>query len=212
MTISFPAKFPQKDKRHDRRRSSDRGPRCNERIRVPEVSVIGYNGEQLGVMDTRKAVTLAKSQGLDLVEVAANLTPPVCKILDYGKYKYDEEKKSKRHQKPNITKFKEVKFRPNVDLGDYSTKIRHGAEFLVKGMRLKLSLMFRGREMAHQEIGFDVMQRAINDLQEFGILETPPKLAGRTIMAGMSPRNNRAQKRKPESEDAEDMPMDDFEI
>jgi translation initiation factor IF-3 len=197
MTNFFTTKVLRKDKRFDRRRM-DRGPRCNERIRVPEVSVIDPNGEQLGVMETRSAVALAKSYGLDLIEVAANLMPPVCKILDYGKYKYEEEKKSKRHQKTSSSKFKEVKFRPNVDIGDYDTKIRHGTEFLEKGMKLKLSLMFRGREMAHQEIGFEVMQRAINDLQSVGVLESAPKIAGRIISATMAPRGNKPKKKSEE--------------
>ncbi|MDR2677192.1 MAG: translation initiation factor IF-3 [Puniceicoccales bacterium] len=166
----------------------DRGPRCDERIRVPEVRVIGPAGEQLGVMDTREALALAKSHGLNLVEVAAMSMPPVCKIVDYGKHRYLEAKKTKGHVKPNAAKYKELKFRPNVDVGDYSTKIRQGVEFLQKGMKLKLTLMFRGREMAHQEIGHEVVLRAIDDLQQFGVLETPPKLSGRIITATLSPR------------------------
>ncbi|MDR0727625.1 MAG: translation initiation factor IF-3 [Puniceicoccales bacterium] len=171
----------------------DRGPRCDERIRVPEVRVIGPEGEQLGVMDTREALALAKSHGLNLVEVAAMSSPPVCKIVDYGKYKYSEGKKTKGHAKPNAAKYKELKFRPNVDVGDYTTKIRRGIEFLQKGMKLKLTLMFRGREMAHQEIGHEVVQRAINDLQQFGALETPPKLSGRIFIATLSPRPAKPQ-------------------
>jgi translation initiation factor IF-3 len=99
-----------------------------------------------------------------------------------------EAKKTKGHVKPNAAKYKEVKFRPNVDVGDYATKIRQGIEFLQKGMKLKVTLMFRGREMAHQEIGQQVVQRAIEDLQQFGVVETPPKLSGRMIMATLSPR------------------------
>jgi translation initiation factor IF-3 len=157
-------------------------------MRVQEVRVIGPAGEQLGVMDTRDALALAKSHGLNLVEVAAMSSPPVCKIVDYGKYRYLEAKKTKGHVKSNAVKYKELKFRPNVDVGDYSTKIRQGIDFLQKGMKLKLTLMFRGREMAHQEIGHEVVQRAIGDLQQFGVLETPPKLSGRMIMATLSPR------------------------
>jgi translation initiation factor IF-3 len=166
----------------------DRGPRCDDRIRVPEVRVIGPAGEQLGVMDTREALAFAKSHGLNLVEVAAMSSPPVCKIVDYGKYRYLEAKKTKGHVKPNAAKYKELKFRPNVDIGDYTTKIRQGIEFLQKGMKLKLTLMFRGREMAHQEVGHEVVQRAINDLQQLGALEMPPKLSGRIIIATLSPR------------------------
>ncbi|MDR2341016.1 MAG: translation initiation factor IF-3 [Puniceicoccales bacterium] len=170
----------------------DRGPRCDDRIRVPEVRVIGPLGEQLGVMDTRDALALAKSYGLNLVEVAAASSPPVCKIVDYGKYRYLEAKKTKGHVKPNAAKYKELKFRPNVDIGDYSTKVRQGIDFLQKGMKLKLTLMFRAREMAHQEIGHEVVQRAITDLQQFGILETPPRLSGRIIVATLSPRTTKS--------------------
>ncbi|MDR1456572.1 MAG: translation initiation factor IF-3 [Puniceicoccales bacterium] len=179
-------------RRFDRGRVN-RGPRCDDRIRVPEVRVIGPAGEQLGVMDTREAIALAKFNGLNLVEVAAMSSPPVCKIVDYGKHKYSEAKKTKGHVKPNAAKYKEVKFRPNVDVGDYMTKIRQGIEFLQKGMKLKLVLTFRGREMAHQEVGHEVVQRAINDLQQFGTLETSPKLSGRMIMATLSPRTARPQ-------------------
>jgi translation initiation factor IF-3 len=143
-------------------------------------------------MGTREALALAKSYGLDLIEVAAMSMPPVCRILDYGKYKYTEEKKSKGYVKTNSSKYKELKFRPNVDIGDYSPKVRHGIEFLQQGMKLKLSLLFRGREMAHQDVGFEVVRRAINDLQEFGVLESPPKLAGRMITATMAHRMAKA--------------------
>jgi translation initiation factor IF-3 len=173
----------------------DRGPRRNERIRVAEVRVIGAEGEQLGVMATRDALSKARSLGLDLIEVSATSVPPVCRILDYGKFKYDEDKKSKGQQKSNASKFKEVKFRPSVDVGDYKTKVRHGQEFLSQGFKLKLTLMFRGREMAHQELGFQVVHQAINDLQESGAVDAPPRLAGRTISAMLSPRGAKGKRR-----------------
>ncbi|MDR3117439.1 MAG: translation initiation factor IF-3 [Puniceicoccales bacterium] len=173
----------------------DRGPRRNERIRVPEVRVIGPEGEQLGILETRVALQRAKELGLDLVEVAATSDPPVCRILDYGKFKYDEGKKSKGQQRSNASRFKEVKFRPSVDVGDYGTKVRHAIAFLSKGFKLKISLLFRGREMAHQDLGFQVVQRAINDLQEFGSLDSPPRLAGRSIGATMSPRTQHGRRR-----------------
>jgi translation initiation factor IF-3 len=139
-------------------------------------------------MATRDALQRAKSLGLDLIEVAAGSIPPVCRILDYGKFKYDEGKKSKGQQRSNASKFKEVKFRPSVDIGDYNTKVRHAQEFLGMGFKLRITLTFRGREMAHQELGFQVVQRAINDLQEFGFMESPPRLAGRNIGATLTPR------------------------
>jgi translation initiation factor IF-3 len=142
----------------------------------------------MGIMDTRIALQRAKELGLDLIEVAANGIPPVCRILDYGKYKYDEGKKSKGQQKSNASKFKEVKFRPSVSVGDYEMKVRHAIDFLEKGFKLKISLMFRGREMAHQDLGFQVVQRAIGDLQSYGSIDSSPKLAGKSINATMSPR------------------------
>ncbi|MDR0678677.1 MAG: translation initiation factor IF-3 [Puniceicoccales bacterium] len=196
MVNAFPKKPSGKKKDFGRSRF-DRGPRRNERIRVPEVRVIGSDGAQLGVMATRDALAQARALGLDLIEVAATVNPPVCRILDYGKFKYDEEKKSKGQQKSNASKTKEVKFRPSVDVGDYNTKIRHGQEFLSQGFKLKLTLMFRGREMAHQELGFQVVERAIGDLREFGTADSSPRLAGRTISAMISPRIGKAKKRSP---------------
>ncbi|MDR0339987.1 MAG: translation initiation factor IF-3 [Puniceicoccales bacterium] len=199
MVNAFPKKIGGKKKDFGRGRF-DRGPRRNERIRVPEVRVIGPDGAQLGVMATRDALARARALGLDLIEVAATVNPPVCRILDYGKFKYDEEKKSKGQQKSNASKTKEMKFRPSVDVGDYNTKIRRGQEFLSQGFKLKLTLMFRGREMAHQELGFQVVDRAIGDLKEFGTADSTPRLAGRTISAMISPRVGKARKRSP-SED-----------
>jgi translation initiation factor IF-3 len=194
MTNTFPKKTTGGKKFFNRGRF-DRGPRRNDRIRVPEVRVIGPDGEQMGLMTTKDALALAKSLRLDLIEVAATTVPPVCRILDYGKYKYDEDKKSKGQQKSNASKIKEVKFRPSVDVGDYGTKLRHAQEFLGQGFKLKLTLMFRGREMAHQELGFQVVQRAIGDLEGFGAVDSPPKLAGRTINAMLSPRAGKGKRR-----------------
>lgn len=182
------------------RNSHDRGPRRNERIRVPEVRVIDPNGNQLGIMDTREALAYARSLKLDLIEVAASSNPPVCRILDYGRFKYEEGKKTKGQQKSNAVKVKEIKFHPNVDVGDYDTKIRRGKEFLQSGCKVKISLMFRGREMAYQDLGFKVVQRAINDLQEDGSLDSPAKMSGRTITASLSPRTKVVKKKEAPSE------------
>ncbi|MDR0680073.1 MAG: translation initiation factor IF-3, partial [Puniceicoccales bacterium] len=161
--------------------------RKNDRIRATEVRVIDYNGEQLGVMQTSSAVALAKSKGLDLIEISPNTQPPVCKILDFGKYKYDEGKKNKQSTKTQSSKIKEVKLRVAIDQNDYDTKMRHSIEFLEKGFKLKISLMFRGRELAHSEMGFDLVKRFANDLCEHGVLDVEPKLFGKIISATMSP-------------------------
>lgn len=179
----------------------DRGPRRNDRIRVPEVRVIGPDGSQWGILETRDALIRAKALGLDLIEVAPNNNPPVCRILDYGKFKYEEDKKSKGQQKSNASKFKEIKFHPSVDVGDYATKVRQGKDFLEKGFKVKVSLMFRGREMAYQDRGFEVVKRAIGELEEMGSLDSPAKIAGRTIIAMMSPRAGKAKKKADETPD-----------
>lgn len=186
MTNSFPKRPFIRDRKYDRN-YNDRGPRRNERIRVPEIRVIGPDGTQLGIMKTAVALAKAKAVGLDLVEISANSNPPVCRILDYGKYKYEEDKKSKGQQKSNGLKIKEVKFHPNVDVGDFETKVRRCRTFLDSGYKVKLSLLFRGREMAYQDLGFQIMHKAINSLQESGTLDAPAKMAGRMISATVSP-------------------------
>ncbi len=168
------------------RRNYDRGPRKNERIRVPEIRVIAPDGRNLGVMQTRDALQLAKEAGLDLLEISPNARPPVCRILDYGKYKYEQSKKDKdkdHHQQ----KLKEVKFRVRVDQHDYMTKIRHAEEFLDKGSKVKLTLMFRGREMEHTDLGFEVIRRAVVDLDHIAHPDNEPRLAGRNITMTVSP-------------------------
>ena len=162
------------------------GPRKNERIRALQVRVIGPDGSQIGVMSSKEALELAKKAGLDLVEISATARPPVCRILDYGKYKYEQSKKTK-DTKTTVHKQKEVKFRVRIEEHDYITKLRHAEEFLYKGSKVKMTLMFRGREMEHKELGFEVLQRAIKDLEQIGQPDTPPKLVGRSISMLMSP-------------------------
>lgn len=169
--------------------------RKNDRIRAPEVRVIDADGQQAGVMNTKDAIQLAKSQGLDLVEVSSTSRPPVCRVLDFGKYKYELSKKTKS-SKPSSQKLKEVKFRLNTDQHDYMTKIRHAEEFLLKGNKLKLTLTFRGRrEQEYADRGFGTIRRAIADLETMGTLDSEPKLIGRNITLTMSPLP--AIKRKP---------------
>ncbi|WP_309384951.1 translation initiation factor IF-3 [Cerasicoccus frondis] len=171
-----------------RGRNFNRGPRKNERIRVPEIRVIGPDGRQVGVMKTKEALDLAKQAGLDLLEVSPNARPPVCRILDYGKYQYEQskrEKDSKKHQ--SASRLKEVKFRVRIEEHDFMTKLRRAEEFLDHGSKLKITLMFRGREMQHQDLGFEVVNRAIKDLAHIGQSDSPPKLVGRNITTTMSP-------------------------
>ncbi len=156
---------------------------------MPEVRCIDADGSQIGVVSTRDALIRAEQQGLDLVEVSPTARPPVCRIMDYGKYKYDQEKKLKAQKKnAAATKVKELKFHANVDTHDYETKVRHAREFLESGNRVKCSLFFRGREGAHQELGFDVMNRVLDDLKDLANAEQPPRLMGRSIIMLLTPR------------------------
>lgn len=149
----------------------------------------------IGVMPTKKALELAKEVGLDLVEVAPNSRPPVCRILDYGKYSYEQSKKQK-DSKSTSQKLKEVKFRVKIDTHDYLTKIRRAEDFLDKGNKLKLTLMFRGREMEHTDLGFETIKRAIADLDGMATADNDPRLAGRNISVTLSPLAEGRRKRK----------------
>lgn len=160
--------------------------RRNHRIKVPQVRVISPEGKQLGIMDTPKAVNLALEFGLDLVEVAATANPPVCRIMDFGKYVYEEQKKHS-HAKTTASKIKEIEFSARIDTHDFQTKLRHAEEFLSHGNKVKLRLKFRGREMARTEIGFQVIKRAVDDLREMGHPDAEPKLIGRNINVMLTP-------------------------
>jgi translation initiation factor IF-3 len=160
--------------------------RKNDKIRAREVRVIGSDGEMLGVMPPEEAVKIAKAEGLDLVEVAANAHPPVCRILEFGKYKY-ELSKNKKNKEKSAKRIKEAKFRPRIEEHDYVTKLRRSEKFLHQGNKLKITLMFRGREMEHIDIGMDVVKRAIHDLSGVGRPDDEPKLNGRFIMVNLSP-------------------------
>ena len=177
--------------------------RKNDKIRAREVRVIDPEGKQLGVMDRDQALLLAKRYGLDLVEIAATANPPVCRILDFGKYMYELSKKSK--DKPlSTTKMKEIKFRVNTEQHDYMTKMRRGEEFLYKGNKLKVTLMFRGREMEHKEFGIEVLKRAIADLAHVGTADCQPRVAGRIAGLTISPLPQTKRKLKYNSPDVAD--------
>ena len=161
--------------------------RRNHRIKVPQVRVISPEGKQLGILDTPKAVNLALENGLDLVEVAPNATPvPVCRIMDFGKYVYEEQKKHS-HSKSTASKIKEIEFTARIAQNDFRTKLRHAEEFLDHGNKVKLRLKFRGREMAHTELGFEVMKRAVVELAGMGHPDAEPKLIGRNIHVMLMP-------------------------
>lgn len=170
--------------------------RVNHRIRAREVRVInGATNEQMGVMRLPDALRKAEEMGLDLVEVAANADPPVCRIVNFGKYRYELAKQEK-DKKSSAGRLKEVKFRVNIDQHDYMTKIRHAEEFLDKGNKVKVQLQFRGREMAHQDLGMAVVQRVREDLATMGHVDMDPRLIGRTINMTMSPLPASKRKRK----------------
>ncbi len=163
--------------------------RRNEEIDVSEVRVIGSDGEQQGLMPIADAIEVAKLEGLDLVEVAPTAEPPVCRIMDFGKYLFEQNKKAqsaKRKQKH--VHVKEIKFRPGTDEGDYQIKLRKLVEFLEYGDKTKITLRFRGREMAHQELGANLLARVRKDLDEYGVVEQMPQMEGRQMIMVMSPK------------------------
>tara|TARA_B100000242_G_scaffold291599_1_gene265222 strand:+ start:278 stop:925 length:648 start_codon:yes stop_codon:yes gene_type:complete len=160
--------------------------RKNDKIRAREVRVIGPEGDMVGVMPPEEALKIAKSHGLDLVEVAASARPPVCRILEFGKYKY-ELSKNKRNKEKTAKRIKEAKFRPRIEEHDYLTKVRRSEKFLHQGNKLKITLMFRGREMEHIELGMDLVKQAIQDLSGVGKADDQPKLNGRFIIVTLSP-------------------------
>jgi translation initiation factor IF-3 len=180
------------------RSSSPSGPfvRVNGKIRAREVRIIGVDGKQLGVLSLGDALTMARANGVDLVEVAPNATPPVCRLVDFGKYRYEQakrDKESKKHQHAN--KVKEVQLSPKIDPHDLGVKVGHAIDFLCEDMKVKVTLKFRGREMAHTEYGFQVIEKFLNEIAAYGHPDFAAKLAGRSINVMISPlpRNKRAK-------------------
>lgn len=157
-----------------------------------DLLVIGATGEQLGVMKLAPACQKAREAGLDLVLVAENATPPVCRIQDFGKLVYEQKKKLKDQKKNSAAqKTKEIKFRLHIDTNDYAVKIKHAKEFLGEGNKLRVTLMLKGREMAHQDMGFELINRVIEDLKEDSIVDSPAKLFGKNIQISFNPKGNR---------------------
>ena len=165
----------------------DDGVRINHDIKSEEVRVVDEDGEMKGVMSVADAVELAEQAGLDLVEVSPNAKPPVCKILDYGKYKYEQQKKAAEARKKQKTvDVKEVKIRPGIEEHDYQVKMRTARKFLSNGDKVKVTMRFRGREMAHQDIGFDLLKRMIEELSDISKVDLEPKMEGRQIIMVLS--------------------------
>ena len=170
------------------RRTKPKGPKANERIRSPEVQVISSDGKNLGILKTQEAINIARQEGLDLIEISPNASPPVCKIIDIGKYKYDLQKKAnKAKKKQKIVNLKEIKLRPVTETHDYNFKIKNAQKFLSKGDKVKFTVLFKGREMQHTHLGHKLMQRIINDISALGKIEVRPKFEGRQIIMIVQP-------------------------
>ena len=170
------------------RRSKPQGPKANERIKALDVQVIGSEGNNLGVMQIKKAIQMAKDEGLDLIEISPNANPPVCKIMDMGKYKYDLQKKANQaKKKQKIVSLKEIKLRPGTEIHDYNFKIKNAKKFIIKGDKVKFTVKFKGREMQHVELGKDLMKRIIEDTKDIGKVETHPKFEGRQMIMIIQP-------------------------
>ena len=170
------------------RRSKPQGPKANERIKALDVQVIGSEGNNLGVMQLKQAIQMAKDEGLDLIEISPNANPPVCKIMDMGKYKYDLQKKANQAKKKQKTvSLKEIKLRPVTEIHDYNFKIKNAKKFISKGDKVKFTVKFKGREMQHVELGKNLMKRIIDDTKDIGKVETHPKFEGRQMIMIIQP-------------------------
>ncbi|MEI8125058.1 MAG: translation initiation factor IF-3 [Parachlamydiaceae bacterium] len=162
--------------------------KVNREIRAPRVRVISHTGEQVGVITIQEALAMADAEGLDLVEIVPGSSPPVCKIINFGKFRYDQTKREKESKKSqHQVKVKEIKLKPNTDDNDLNTKARHAREFIAKGNKVKVTCTFRGREMAHTDIGEKMMQKFCADLEDVAVLESPMKMMGRMLLGVLAP-------------------------
>jgi translation initiation factor IF-3 len=165
--------------------------RINDRIRIPQIRVIDADGSQLGIMTNTDALALAQEKGLDLVEISPTARPPVCKIMDYGKFKYEESKQARKARKnQHVMTIKEIKLRPKIDEHDYNFKVNHAREFLTHRDKVKFTVMFRGREMVHMELGKRILDNAVKELADIGLVEVPAKVEGRTMTLYMVPKKD----------------------
>ena len=170
------------------RRTKPKGPKTNERIRALEVQVISSDGKNLGTFAIKEAIQMAKDEGLDLIEISPNANPPVCKIIDIGKYRYSLQKKAnKAKKKQKVINLKEIKLRPVTEIHDYNFKIKNAQRFLEKGDKVKFTVRFKGREMQHTDLGNKLMDRIINDTSTLGKIEVPPKFEGKQIIMIVQP-------------------------
>ena len=170
------------------RKTKPRGPKANNRINSPEVQVISSKGENLGIINTNKAISMAKEEGLDLIEIAPNAKPPVCKIIDMGKYKYDAQKKAnKAKKKQKIVLLKEIKLRPVTEAHDYNFKLKNAQKFLSKGDKVKFTIRFKGRELQHSNLGHDLMSKIKEDVKLVGKIEMDPKFDGKQMIMVIQP-------------------------
>ena len=169
------------------RRTKPQGPRANERIRALDVQVIGSEGNNLGAMPLNKAIELAKQENLDLIEISPNANPPVCKIMDMGKYKYDLQKKANLAKEAKVVSLKEIKLRPGTEAHDYNFKIKNAKKFISKGDKVKFTVKFKGREMQHTDLGKDLMNRIIDETKDIAKVESKPKFEGRQMVMIIQP-------------------------
>jgi translation initiation factor IF-3 len=180
-------------------------PRINDRIRVPEVRLVGPNGEQVGIVRIEDALRLAQEADLDLVEVAAQARPPVCKLMDYGKFKYETAQKARESRRnQQLTVIKEQKLRPKIDPHDYLTKKGHVARFLSHGNKVKVTIMFRGREQSRPELGYRLLQKLAEDVAELGFVESNPKQDGRNMIMVLAPHKNIKARPVKQDDDADE--------
>lgn len=181
--------------------------KVNREIRAPRVRVITHTGEQVGVVPLHEALAMADEAGLDLVEISAGSNPPVCKIINYGKFRYDQTKREKESKKSqHQVKVKEIKIKPNIDLHDLETKIRHARDFIAKGNKVKVTCMFRGREMAHPEIGEKILRKICEDLEEIAMVESPSKLFGRMLIVILAPGGKKKKESAKQGNSLEGLP------
>ena len=170
------------------RRTKDRGPKSNNRITAPEVQVIGSDGENIGIINTNEAISMAKEQGLDLIEIAPNAKPPVCKIIDMGKFKYDAQKKANvAKKKQKIVLLKEIKMRPVTETHDYDFKVKNAKKFIGKGDKVKFTIRFKVRELQHSHLGRELMDKIKADMQDIGKVELHPKFDGKQMIMVIQP-------------------------
>jgi len=170
------------------RRTKDRGPKSNNRITAPEVQVIGSDGDNIGILNTNEAISMAKEQGLDLIEISPNAKPPVCKIIDMGKFKYDAQKKANvAKKKQKIVLLKEIKMRPVTETHDYDFKVKNAKKFLGKGDKVKFTIRFKGRELQHSHLGRELMDKIKVDMKDIGKVELHPKFDGKQMIMVIQP-------------------------